>query len=93
MLPGTGHIARDCSQSPDEPSCYTCNRTGHLARNCPDAPSRGSGERGERGGDRGGERGERGGDRGGDSGGERNVSCYTCNKSGHISRNCPDGAK
>lgn len=33
---GTGHIARDCSQSPDDPCCYNCNKSGHIARNCPD---------------------------------------------------------
>lgn len=40
---GVGHIARDCSQSASEPSCYNCRKTGHLARDCPD-------ERAERGG-------------------------------------------
>jgi cellular nucleic acid-binding protein len=39
---GVGHIARDCSQSASEPSCYNCRKTGHLARDCPD-------ERAERG--------------------------------------------
>lgn len=33
---GVGHIARDCSQSASEPSCYNCRKTGHLARECPD---------------------------------------------------------
>lgn len=39
---GVGHIARDCSQSANEPSCYNCRKTGHLARDCQD-------ERAERG--------------------------------------------
>lgn len=33
---GVGHIARDCTQSASEPSCYNCRKTGHLARECPD---------------------------------------------------------
>lgn len=87
---GTGHIARDCSQSPDDPCCYNCNKSGHLARNCPDQDPQRSRDREERG----------------SSGVScyncnksghisRNCpndqkSCYSCGKTGHISRECKD---
>lgn len=85
---GTGHIARDCSQSPDDPCCYSCNKTGHIARNCPDQDRQRERDREERG----------------SSGmmcyicnksghikrncPEGQKSCYSCGKSGHLSRDC-----
>lgn len=85
---GTGHIARDCSQSPDDPCCYNCNKTGHIARNCPDQDRQRERDREERGS-------------GGmscyicnKSGHikrncpESQKSCYSCGKSGHLSRDC-----
>lgn len=79
FLIGTGHIARDCSQSADDPCCYNCNKTGHLARNCPDQNDTRSSlscyncnKSGHI---------------------SRNCpdgakSCYSCGKLGHISREC-----
>lgn len=85
---GTGHIARDCSQSPDDPCCYNCNKTGHIARNCPDQDRQRERDREERG----------------SSGAmcyicnksghmkrncpESQKACYSCGKPGHLSRDC-----
>lgn len=85
---GTGHIARDCSQSPDDPCCYNCNKTGHIARNCPDQDRQRERDREERGSsgmmcytcNKSGHI-------------KRNCpegikSCYGCGKSGHLRRDC-----
>lgn len=88
LIIGTGHIARDCSQSPDDPCCYTCNKTGHIARNCPDQDRQRERDREERGSsgmmcyicNKSGHM-------------KRNCpegqkACYSCGKSGHLSRDC-----
>lgn len=80
---GTGHIARDCSRSPDDPCCYNCNKTGHLARNCPEQQQSGGDNRSSGACYNCNKSGHI----------SRNCpdgakSCYSCGKLGHISREC-----
>lgn len=31
----TGHLAKDCSATQEQISCYNCKQVGHLVKNCP----------------------------------------------------------
>ena len=101
ILPGEGHVSRECQDAPKPKTCYKCGGEGHLARDCDQAGGQQSGG----GGNWGGNNNTGGGYSGGGGGGGGGQECYKCqfikvqrrkitNKHiggqvGHIARSCP----